>query len=184
MGGSFNPAHAGHIHISLVALSRLNLHEIWWLVTPQNPLKSTTDMEDLDQRLEQASVLAQHPRIRVTDIEKKLGTRYTVDTVRVLRTQNPSTKFVWVMGADNFIELPKWRDWAKLMDLIPMAVIARPGTHLRAGLSQAALRFGRNRINASDARLLPYLNPPAWGLIMDRLNPLSSTNIRADKTIK
>ncbi|MBV9833149.1 MAG: nicotinate-nicotinamide nucleotide adenylyltransferase, partial [Alphaproteobacteria bacterium] len=109
LGGSFNPAHEGHVHISLEALKRLDLDEVWWLVSPQNPLKAANGMASLADRMEGArSVTATHPRLRVTDLERKLGTRYTIDTVRALRRRHPHARFVWLMGADNLRQLPRW----------------------------------------------------------------------------
>jgi nicotinate-nucleotide adenylyltransferase len=181
LGGSFNPAHAGHKHISLVALKRLGLDEVWWLVTPQNPLKETKGTPSLSERVTQASLIAAHPSIHVTDIERKLGTQYTFDTVRALTSRNPSTNFVWIMGADNFIQLPQWKDWSALMHLIPMVIIARPEHHLKAGLSKVALAFSRERLDPQISKTLPYCTAPAWTLIMDKLMPVSSTEIRANQ---
>ena len=111
LGGSFNPAHAGHRYISTEALRRLDLDEVWWLVSPQNPLKSQSGMAPFSQRLSHAASVARHPRIRVSAIEAEMGTRYTADTLAMLVRRFPAARFVWLMGADNLMQIPKWRDW-------------------------------------------------------------------------
>ena len=178
LGGSFNPAHEGHLHISLIALDRLALDEVWWLVSPQNPLKPANITKSFEQRLNDAKAIARHPRITVTDAECRLGTHYTIDTLRALKTHAQHIHFVWLMGADNFIQLPQWKEWTQIMSLVPVAVIARPGYHLRAGLGQAACRYGVNRLKSEDAAFLANMPPPAWTLIVAKLHPLSSTKLR------
>ncbi len=179
LGGSFNPAHDGHRHISLVAMKRLNLDHIWWLVTPQNPLKPRNSTAALNDRLAGARRTARHPRIIITDIEAHFGTTYSIDTVTHLQNRYPHTRFVWLMGADNFIQLPRWKRWTDLMARIPVAVIARPGYHLKAGLSQAACRYQASRLTEQRMGLLATMKPPAWALILSKLHPASSTEIRA-----
>ena len=141
-------------------------------------------MKDFEQRLAYAKTMARDRRIKVTDVERKLGTQYTVDTLRALKRAAPHINFVWLMGADNFIQLPQWREWTKIMSLVPVAVIARPGYHLRAGLSQAACRYGVNRLKSDDADLLANAKPPAWTLIVAQLHPISSTLLRHTKLIR
>jgi len=181
LGGSFNPAHEGHRHISLMALRQLELDQIWWLVSPQNPLKSETDMAPLGVRLENARQLARHPRIHVTDIETGLGTRYTVDTVRALQNRFQDTHFIWLMGADNMIQLPRWEKWRTLMETIPVAVYPRPGYTLKARLSPAAATYRAAWLDATDAKALPTSSPPALCFLEGPQSTLSATSIRSKK---
>ena len=111
LGGSFNPAHEGHLHISLIALKRLRLDAVWWLVAPQNPLKPSKGMADIDTRLANARAMADHPRVVVTDLERRLGTVYTIDSITRLQTVYPRLRFVWLMGADNVVQFPRWSGW-------------------------------------------------------------------------
>ena len=126
LGGSFNPAHGGHLHVSREALKRLDLDEVWWLVAPQNPLKAVRGMAPFDKRLAGAKRLARDPRIRVLDLERRLGTRYTVDTVAALRRLFPKIRFVWLMGADNLAQIRHWQRWTRIFAALPIAVFARP----------------------------------------------------------
>ncbi|MEQ8746096.1 nicotinate-nucleotide adenylyltransferase [Pyruvatibacter sp.] len=180
LGGSFNPAHDAHRHISLVALRHLNLHQVWWLVSPQNPLKSERGMAPFEQRMQSARDMAQHPAIRVTDMETQLGTRYTADTVRALTRRAPATHFVWLMGADNLLSFPRWHQWTRLMHSVPVAVIARPGYSLKARLSHAATRYAHSQYCVEAAAHLPGAKPPAWVFIEDQPNTLSSTRLRQE----
>ncbi len=178
LGGSFNPAHAGHIHASALALKTLHLDYVWWLVSPQNPLKSEHGMAEFSQRLAAARKFARHPRIVVTEIEAELGTRFTIDTLAALKHRFPSLRFVWLMGSDNLIQLPRWRRWQGIFNAVPIAVIARPGTALRARTSKAAIRF-KDRQFGPDSRL-PYTRAPAWAVLdLVKRNPSSATAIRA-----
>lgn len=178
-GGSFNPPHQGHRHASLVALRRLQLDAVWWLVTPGNPLKDARDLAPLDQRLKAAVDLENHPRIHVTTLESNLGTRYTADTLAAIKRHFPAVNFVWIMGADNLATIHRWRNWQGIFTTMPVAVVARPGYALKALASPAARRFSDGRIDPDDAALLPFLRPPAWTYLDDRLDPASSTAIRA-----
>ena len=179
LGGSFNPAHEGHLHISVLALERLDLDELWWLVSPQNPLKPSAGMAPLGQRLEAARAIARDPRIRVTDIERALGTRYTIDTLRALKTRHPGVRFVWVMGADNLIEIRRWKEWRSIFRMLPIAVFARPSYVLRALRSGAARRFASARKGRLRAADLAGLDPPAWVLLQTPRHAASATRIRA-----
>jgi nicotinate-nucleotide adenylyltransferase len=179
LGGSFNPAHEGHRQISLTALNRLGLDEVWWLVSPQNPLKSADGMAPFAERLASARAVARDPRIRVTDIEARLGTRYTADTLEKLTRRFPGHAFVWLMGADNLLQIHKWRDWQRIFHLLPVAVLARPTYSLRALAAPAAQRFLRSRWPERLGRRLVQAEPPAWILIHGPLNPASATAIRA-----
>jgi nicotinate-nucleotide adenylyltransferase len=179
LGGSFNPAHDGHRHISLCALRELGLDEVWWLVSPQNPLKPERGMTPLEKRMAGARAVARHPRIRVTDIERQLDTRYTVDTVRALKRRYPGHIFVWLIGADNLRQMPQWRAWTDLFHSVAVAVFARPSYSLKALAGQAASRFARFRLPESWARCLAGQEPPAWVFLRIRLHPASATAIRA-----
>lgn len=179
LGGSFNPAHDGHRHISLLALQRLNLDEIWWLVSPQNPLKPARGMAPLTKRLANARASARHPRIRVTDIERHLNTRYTVDTVKALKSRHPNHSYVWLIGADNLLQIPRWKAWEELFGTVAVAVFARPSYSLKALAGQAASRFSVFRLPESQARSLAEKKPPAWVFLRIRLHTASATAIRA-----
>jgi nicotinate-nucleotide adenylyltransferase len=182
LGGSFNPAHGGHLHLSRLALRCLDLDEVWWLVSPQNPLKPAAGMAPLAERLAGARALARHPRIRVSAVEAALGTRYTVDTLRVLRRRLPRTRFVWLMGADNLATLPRWRRWTALFDLAPIAVFARPQYCAQGLNGLAARRFARHRVAPTGARRLAEMTPPAWSFFATALDPASATAIRRDRS--
>jgi nicotinate-nucleotide adenylyltransferase len=178
LGGSFNPAHEGHREISLQALARLGLDEVWWLVSPQNPLKPVAGMAPFAQRLAEARAVARHPRIRVTDLEARLGTRHTAATLRRLTRRFPGIRFVWLMGADNLVQIDRWRAWQQIFHLVPVAVWARPSYCFRALAAKAARRFAGARLQENAGRLLPATDPPAWVFVHGRLNPLSATAIR------
>ncbi len=178
LGGSFNPAHRGHRAISLIALKRLALDQVWWLVSPQNPLKPRGAMAALAKRIEMARIVARHPRIRVTALEAALGTRYTVDTLRALKAKAPGVHFVWLMGADNLAQISAWRAWPAIFRLVPIAVFDRPRCAYRALAGKAAQRFGRNRITAAAAPTLATRRPPAWIFFRQRLSDISATEIR------
>ena len=152
LGGSFNPAHGGHLHISRLALSRLDLDEVWWLVSPQNPLKPAAGMAPFAERLEAAArVAAAERRIRVSDIEARLGSTYTADTLKALRRRFPRARFVWLMGGDNLAQLPYWKRWQDIFRTAPIAVFDRPSTALTALAGIAARRFARARARPGGA---------------------------------
>ena len=178
LGGSFNPAHAGHLEISRTALRRLGLDQVWWLVSPQNPLKPIKGMAPLEERLRSARTLAKDPRIRVTSLEHELRTQYTADTLAALRRRFPHTQFVWLMGADNLADISRWERWTQIFEAMPVAVLARPSYSVRALAMKAARRFGRFRLPERAARKLAEQRPPAWVFVSGRLNPLSATAIR------
>ena len=178
LGGSFNPAHAGHRAISTTALRRLRLDAVWWLVAPQNPLKSGTDTAPLRTRLTAAEAIARHPRIVVSALEETLGTVYTVDTVAALARRFPRVRFVWLMGADNLVQISHWRRWPQIFATVAVAIFDRPTYSLRALAAPAARRFARQRIGEPSAARLAERQPPAWVFIRHRLNAQSSTRIR------
>lgn len=182
LGGSFNPAHDGHRMISLIALKRLRLDEVWWLVSPQNPLKATDGMAPFVERFATAQAVANHRRIRVTDLETRLGTHYTVDTLKRLRARRQRHAFVWLMGADNLIQFPKWEGWKEIFHLVPIAVFDRPTYSLKALSGVVATRYAHYRLPERAARELAWKRPPAWVFLHSRLNPVSATEIRAQET--
>lgn len=181
LGGSFNPAHDGHRTISLIALKRLRLSQVWWLVAPRNPLKNVTDLAPYAVRLAQARDVARHPRIRVSAIERKIGTIYTVDTLEAMRRRFPKIRFVWLMGADNLIQISTWERWEQIFRLVPVAVFARPPYAFKAHASVAARRFAQARVAETRAAGLAWKAPPAWAFLHIRPHPGSATTIRAKR---
>jgi len=178
-GGSFNPAHSGHLDLSLAALRHLGLDYVWWLVSPQNPLKSAGDMAPLAERVASALAVARHPRLVVTDIETSLGTVYTAQTLRRLTARFPRLRFVWLMGADNLATIHHWRDWQDIFDRVGVAVFDRPSYSLTALGGPAARRFARVRQHGPALRTLKFAKPPVWGFVTMKLNPVSASAIRA-----
>ena len=178
-GGSFNPAHGAHRAASLLALRRLGLDRVWWLVTPGNPLKDNRALPSLEARVACARAVARHPRIDVTGFEADLGIRYTYETVAWLVRRLPHVRFVWIMGADNLARFDRWQRWRAIADLVPIAVVDRMGNSLAATSSPAAQALARYRIDERDAPLLAGLSPPAWVFLHGLKSPMSSTGIRA-----
>ena len=179
LGGSFNPPHEAHRALSLFALKRLQLDRVWWLVSPGNPLKDTSALPALDKRLAAARDVADHPAIQVTGIEAAIKTRYTVDTIAVLRRRFPTVRFVWLMGADNLAQFHRWRSWQSIAGQIPLAVIDRPSDSFRALASPAAQALSRYRHNESSAARLVEFDAPAWLFLHGMKSPLSSTQLRS-----
>jgi len=182
LGGSFNPAHEAHREISLTALKRLGLDQVWWLVTPGNPLKDPSKLASLESRVEVARKMARHPRIEVTGFAG--GSAYTIDLLAELKRRFPGVNFVWLMGADNLAQFHRWRAWEEIFAAVPMAVLDRPGLRLKARASKAAQRFALYQVDESDAGGLARLEPPAWTILSHRLSGLSSTELRAKKAKK
>jgi nicotinate-nucleotide adenylyltransferase len=179
LGGSFNPAHEGHLEIALIALRRLALDEVWFLVSPGNPLKSGDGMAPLAARAGSARRIAgPHPRLRVVTVEAMLGTRYTADTLTALTRRFRRVRFTWLMGADNLAQIPAWARWRAIFAAVPVAVFARPGYSVAALAGRAARRFAKARKSGHDLRALPAVAPPAWGFFHTRLNPASASAIR------
>jgi nicotinate-nucleotide adenylyltransferase len=178
LGGSFDPPHAGHVHISRWALKAFGLDRVWWLVSPGNPLKPDAPA-DLARRLAAARAIVADRRVAVTDLEARIGTRYTAETIVGLQQRYPGVRFVWLMGADNLATFHRWERWAEIMRMVPVGVLARPGEQLRAGLSPAARRFARWRLPQAEAATLPFRAPPAWTLVTGRMLDLSSSELRA-----
>ena len=179
LGGSFNPAHGGHRAISLSAIRALGLDEVWWLVSPGNPLKPAAGMAPRAARLASAQRMARHAPIRATAIEARLGTRYTADTVRALRRRYPRARFIWLMGADNLAQFHRWRDWRGIARAVPIAVVARPG-YMRDALTGPAMAWFRRWEHRPDqARRWTTWRLPALVRLRFRLDPSSATSLRA-----
>ena len=179
LGGSFNPAHEGHLHVSEMALKQLGLDCVWWLVAPQNPLKPKGGMAPLNERLAYAAKKYEHhPRIAVVDLERTIGTRYTVDTLQVLKRRFPRVHFVWLMGSDNLEGFRRWRRWADILRAVPVAVITRPGFSRAPLRAKAMQRFGGARV--TDWRTLALTPPPALAVLDGRRCGQSATAIRVN----
>ena len=177
-GGSFDPPHAGHLHISREALKRFGLDRVWWLVSPGNPLK-TNGPAPLPRRMAAARALVDHPRIIVTDVEARIGTRYTAQTIARLRHLYPGVRFVWLMGADNLAQFHHWQDWRHIMDMVPVGVLARPGQRISARNAPAAQIYRWAKLPAGQARRLAHHDAPAWCFLNIPMVNASSTAIRA-----
>ena len=177
LGGSFDPAHDGHVHITHQALQRIGLDRVWWLVSPGNPLKANAPAPIALRIARAHEKLGDDPRVVVTDLEARLGTRATIDTLRRLQALYPGVRFVWIMGADNLVQFHRWRNWRQIMARVPVAVMARPGAGLAARLSVAARAFRAARVSAPD--LLTHRKAPVWAFVNMPLHPASSSVIRA-----
>jgi nicotinate-nucleotide adenylyltransferase len=175
-GGSFNPAHRGHYMVALYALKQLQLDWVWWLVSPQNPLKDPSITDEYAKRLAYTRRIAHHPRFVVTDIEQQMHTRYTEETLHQLSHMACDTRFVWIMGADSLSSLHRWHHWQDIVKTVPLAVLARPGYSIKALRGIAATRFASRRIASAPAVLTSEL--PAWTFITMPLRKESSTAIR------
>ena len=178
LGGSFNPAHRGHRHISLIALSRLRLDCVWWLVSPQNPLKPAAGMAPLAERVAGARRLTGHPRIRICTAEARIGTRRTADTLARLLPMFPRHRFVWLMGADNLAEVSGWYRWRNIFEALPVAVFDRPDYSAVALGSRAANRYRQSRITAAGAHTLADRTPPAWTFVWAPRDATAARDIR------
>lgn len=181
LGGSFNPAHAGHAHVAETARVRLGLDRVIWLVSPQNPLKRGRGGAPLAERLAGARRLARGPSMVVSDVESRIGATFTIDTIRRLKARFPGVRFVWLMGSDNLAQFHRWRGWTQILQAVPVAVVSRP-----VGLSQnrftpAARRFAASRLSSRESLTLPGRTPPAWLYLRGPLHPASSTAIRAGR---
>ncbi|MFC3161798.1 nicotinate-nucleotide adenylyltransferase [Ciceribacter thiooxidans] len=177
-GGSFNPPHEGHLLVAEIALRRLGLHQLWWIVTPGNPLKNRTALPPLSHRLELCEALVRDPRIKVTAFEQTLGTSYTAETLAFVKRRNPQVNFVWIMGADNLKSFHRWQHWRRIATTFPIAIIDRPGATLSYLSSKMARTFSRARIDEDDAAVLWKNEPPAWTFIHGPRSSLSSTALR------
>jgi nicotinate-nucleotide adenylyltransferase len=180
-GGTFDPPHQAHLAASLLALKRLRLDRVWWLVTPGNPLKDTKGLAPLAERMAAARALTHHPRIDVTGLEAVIKTQYTYDPIAWLIARCPRVRFVWIMGADNLRSFHRWQRWRDIAKLVPFVVIDRLGPSLYASASPAGLALSGARIPENEAMSLPDRKPPAWTFLHGLKSPLSSTALRAQR---
>lgn len=178
-GGSFNPPHGGHALVSEIALRQLRLQQLWWIVTPSNPLKNGGDLAPLGDRLNACKAMASDPRIRVTAFEARHHVRYTADTLALVQARNPGVRFVWIMGADNLKNFHLWQRWRQIAETVPIAVIDRPGSTLSFLSSIMAKTYDFARVDEEDAALLARKDAPAWTFIHGPRSSLSSTAIRS-----
>ncbi|GEO85806.1 putative nicotinate-nucleotide adenylyltransferase [Ciceribacter naphthalenivorans] len=181
-GGSFNPPHQGHALVAEIALRRLGLDQLWWIVTPGNPLKSHGNLAPLGERLKKCEALAEDPRIKVTAFEQTLGTSYTAKTLDYVKARNRNARFIWVMGADNLASFHRWQRWQHIATTFPIAVIDRPGSTLAYLSSKMARTFDYARIDEDDAGVLWKKKAPAWTFIHGPRSTLSSTALREAAT--
>jgi nicotinate-nucleotide adenylyltransferase len=178
-GGSFNPPHEGHRAASLMALRRLGLDRIWWLVSPANPLKDTRDLASLATRIAAAREVARHPRIEVTRFEAEIGAHYTYQTIAYVKSRCPGVHFVWIMGTDNLATFHRWQHWRDIAKSVPIAIIDRPGSTLFATHSPAAIALAPYRRNAAEGLIFALQKPPAIIFLHGPRSALSSTTLRA-----
>ncbi|MCB9957986.1 MAG: nicotinate-nucleotide adenylyltransferase [Rhodospirillaceae bacterium] len=179
LGGSFNPAHEGHLWISRQALTRLGLHQVWWLVSPQNPLKPSAGMARQASRIAHAGRVATDPRIRVTGLEADLGTTFTADTLPALARRFPRTRFVWLMGADNLLQISHWQRWPQIFHAAVVAVFDRGSYSRQVAWATGARRFARQRLSERECHGLAQRRPPQWVLLHIPRHPASATALRA-----
>ncbi|APO87737.1 nicotinate-nucleotide adenylyltransferase [Marivivens sp. JLT3646] len=177
LGGSFDPAHEGHAHITRVALRRFGLDRVWWLVSPGNPLKERGPAP-LDLRIERARKVINDPRVIVTGIEERLGTRYTAETIAALQKRYRGVRFVWLMGADNLSQFDRWQNWEQIANSVPIGVVARPEYGVKARTSKMARTFRGAQLDPRASTVLGYYNAPAWCYVNHPLSHASSTAIR------
>ncbi|RCS24018.1 nicotinate-nucleotide adenylyltransferase [Phyllobacterium salinisoli] len=177
-GGSFNPPHAGHSLVAEISLRQLHLDQLWWMVTPGNPLKDVSELAPLAERLAESEKIAKDPRIKVTAFEAAYSVRYTADTLALIKARNPGVDFVWIMGADSLAGFHHWQRWRQIAMTFPIAVVDRPGSTLAYLSSRLAKTFSYARIDEADAPLLARFRAPAWTFIHGPRSSLSSTAIR------
>ena len=178
LGGSFDPPHNGHVHISKVALQRFGLDQLWWLVSPGNPLKARGPAP-LQDRLQASKAMLKHPKAVVTDLEARLGTRYTAETLEKLINTYPQVRFVWLMGADNLGQFDQWQDWQWIIETVPIGVMARPGDRISARMSKAARIYRQSKLSGRASHTLAQGDAPRWCFINMPMSNASSTAIRA-----
>jgi nicotinate-nucleotide adenylyltransferase len=177
-GGSFNPPHAGHALVAEIALRRLGLDQLWWMVTPGNPLKNRADLAPLATRIKACEALVSDPRIKITAFEQSFGVTYTANTLRLIKAKNPLARFIWIMGADNLRSFHRWQNWRKIAETFPIAVIDRPGATLAYLSSTMAQAYSQARVDEDDAGILWTKTAPAWMFIHGPRSTLSSTALR------
>ena len=178
LGGSFNPAHEGHLSISKIALQRLNLDVVWWIISPRNPLKKYDILYDFEDRVSSAEKVIDTNHISISKLEKNAQIKYTIGTVEYLNTRYVGTKFVWIMGADNLKDFHRWREWDKLALTVPIAIIDRPSSSLDVTSSLFANKYRKYRVDEADAQNLADKKKPAWVFLHSKLNDQSSSQLR------
>ncbi len=178
LGGSFDPPHAGHVHLTREALKRFGLDQVWWLVSPGNPLKSRGPAP-IERRLAACRAIIDHPRVAISDFERHAGTRYTAETLAALQAAHPGVRFVWLMGADNLAQLDQWQDWRWIMESVPVGVLARPGQRISARMSKPARIYAHARLPGRMSHLLATSEAPCWCFINMPMRAISSTGLRA-----
>lgn len=178
LGGSFDPPHEGHVHITKAALRRFGLDRVWWLVSPGNPLKQRGPVA-IGRRMKAAQKLMQHPRVDISDFETRAGTRYTAESIKALQKAYPGVRFVWLMGADNLAQIHLWKDWRTIFECMPVGVLARPGDRIAARMAPAALIYRNARLRPRESQLLKHATAPAWCYVNVPLSDTSSSAIRA-----
>lgn len=178
LGGSFDPAHDGHVHITLEALKRFELDQVWWLVSPGNPLKARGPAA-LKLRIARARQVMKHPKVVISDFEAHAGTRYTAETLRHLQNAYHRTHFIWLMGADNLAQFHMWKDWRQIMDTVPIGVLARPGDRIAARTAPAAQIYRSAMLKGRQSRLLAQAQAPAWSFVNMPMRDISSSKLRA-----
>lgn len=177
-GGSFNPPHEGHVHVAEQALRRLRLHQVWWLVTPGNPLKDHSELAPLADRIAACEAMTADPAMKITACEAMMPTRFTADTLKQIAERNRQADFVWIMGADNLGQFHRWQRWRDIAARMPLVVVDRPGSTMALHSALAAQALARYRIDEADAAELPGLPAPAWTFLHGPRNSLSSTALR------
>ena len=179
-GGSFNPPHEGHRLVAEIAIKRLNLDQLWWMVTPGNPLKNHSELLPLEQRIALSEAIAPGPKVYVTAFEASYKVRFSADTVALIKARHIDVNFIWVMGADNLKSFHHWQRWRQIAEMLPIAIIDRPGSTLAYVSSKMALTYNFARVDEDDAVSLARLKAPAWTLIHGPRSTLSSSAIRAE----
>ena len=178
LGGSFNPAHHGHLSISKIALRRLGLNQIWWIVSPRNPLKEYDFLYDFEERVFSARKIINTNNISISKLELNAQIKYTIGTLEYLRTRYHRSRFVWIMGADNLNQFHLWKEWEKIIRLMPIAIIDRPSSSLNVTSSVFANKYRAYRIDEADSSQLIYYKKPAWVFMHTKLNYQSSSQLR------
>ncbi|WP_078719557.1 MULTISPECIES: nicotinate-nucleotide adenylyltransferase [unclassified Bartonella] len=179
-GGSFNPPHAGHILVAKTAILRLRLNQLWWMVTPRNPLKNCVQLPSLHRRMELSLELLNHPKIRVTGFERAIGSKISIDTISHIFTRHKGVYFVWIMGADNLATFHYWHRWHDIMSMLPVAIVNRPSVRMSALSSPMARTYRYFRVGERASTILPFMKPPAWIYLHGPLSFQSSTKIRLE----
>ena len=177
-GGSFNPAHDGHMHVAACGLRELALDRIWWITSKQNPLKDK--QTKYDERANSIKSLGIQKRMEISHVEKQMNIQYSIQMIKALKVRNPNTKFIFLIGADNLSQFTKWKSWKEIISLVPIAVVARPGYSLKSQLSPTARFMSNHRLPEHKAHILKYHSPPMWTFITPPLNKNSSSTIRKE----